>query len=65
MNDTQVAWWFDRLGNFTGVIDRLNRDNDPVYIEACEQIRAIINNALAHGRENDATQEMEAIEVSS
>lgn len=66
MNDSTVAWWFDRLGSFTGVIDALNARNadDPVYTEGAEQIRAIVNKMLAHARSNDVTQEMPAVDIS-
>lgn len=63
MNDTQVAWWFNRLGSFTAIIDRLNAANDPVYAEGNEQIRAIVNAMLAHGRAGEETQEMTAIDM--
>jgi hypothetical protein len=65
VNDTTVAWWFDRVGRFTGVIDLINLRNtdDPVYTEGAEQIRAIVNNMLAHARSNDVTQEMPAVDV--
>lgn len=63
MNDTQIAWWLDRLGSFTLVIDRLNKFSDPVYLEACEQIRGIVNNAMAHGRSADETQELPAVDL--
>ena len=65
MNDATVAWWFDRVGRLTGVCDLINVRNtdDPVYTEGAEQIRAIVNNMLAHARSNDVTQEMPVVDV--
>ena len=62
MNDQQISWWLERLGSFTLVIDRLNKVSDPVYLEACERIRAIVNDAIAHGRSADETQELPAVD---
>lgn len=65
MNDSTVAWWFDRVGKFTGVIDALNARNtdDPIYTEGTEQIRAVVNRMLAHSRANDETQEMPKVDT--
>jgi hypothetical protein len=67
MNDETVTWWFNRLGNFTGVIDALNarHSNDPVYTEGAEAIRAVVNAMLAHGRANDETCEIPAVKETS
>lgn len=65
MNDQTVAWWFDRVGRLTGVIDLLNVRNtdDPIYTEGAEQIRAIVNSMMAHSRANDETQEMPSVDI--